>query len=115
MFCVTATPPEPIFVRLLNLFDVPTRKGGGLTIAMGNGEDLESASGAMSFSPDSKTLAAEIWQQKQTIRFYDVVSRKLTRKIEDPFQTSSSRLTFSPDGNMIALSNGKAIALFPVN
>lgn len=114
MFMVNGNPPFAVFVGLLNLYDLHTGKTTDLTVALGSGGELESATGAMSFSPDGKTMVSEVWQQTQTIRFYDVESGKLTQKINDPFQTDSSELAFSADGKTMALANGKLLALWQI-
>ena len=117
-FYLTHSPDGDVYLGVLNLHDLQTSKTKVLTVDGGNGGDLESATGAMSFSPDDKTLAAEVWKGedgRQTIRFYDVESGKLMQKVEDPFQSGPSDLAFSSDGKTMALANGKSLALWKLN
>lgn len=121
LYCVTSTPPEPVFTTVLRLYNLHTDidKDKDITVGGGSGEDLESASGAMAFSPDGKTLVSELWRAEdnglQTIRFYDVESGEVKQKVDDPFQSASLALNYSTDGKTMALANGKSLALWKLN
>jgi WD40 repeat protein len=63
----------------------------------------------LAFSPDGKTLATGT--RKGDVRLYDVTDGKLRRELTG-YRGWIHRLTFSPDGKMLALAGGDAATLF---
>jgi WD40 repeat protein len=63
----------------------------------------------LAFSPDGKTLATGT--RKGDVRLYDMTDGKLRRELTG-YRGWIHRLTFSPDGRMLALAGGDAATVF---